>query len=159
MRKQIISVVSLTLTIGRLRRNFFLRLEELWGPRTVDCFANFYTPKLPRFFSPFWNPETSGVDFFVQNLESQNCLVVPLVSLIARVLHYPSLQKARPTIVIPVWLSSSFRPLLTSQPKPFMKDCYQQNGSEALTLGRNLNSFLGSVNFTGNVVAVSLEFL
>ena len=26
-----------------------------------------------------------------------------------------------------------------------MKGCFQQNGSEALTLGRNLNSFLGSV--------------
>ena len=40
-----------------------------------------------------------------------------------------------------------------------MKGCFQQNGSEALTLGRNLNSFLGSVNFTANVVAVTLEFL
>ena len=30
----------------------FLHLEELWGPHTVDCFANFYTVKLPRFFFP-----------------------------------------------------------------------------------------------------------
>ena len=99
------------------------------------------------------------VDFFVQNLAFENCLVVPPVSLIARGLHYLSLQKARATIVIPVWPSSSFWPLLTSQYKPIMKDCFQQNGSDALTLGRNLNSFLGSVNFTGNVVAVRLEFL
>ena len=137
----------------------FPRLEELWGPQTVDCFANFYTAKLPRFFSRFWNPETSGVDFFVQNLESKNCLLVPPVSLIARALHYLSLQKARATIVIPVWPSSSFWPLFTSQYKQFMKGCFQQNGSEALTLGRILNSFLDSVNFTGNVVAVRLEFL
>ena len=137
----------------------FLRLEELWGPHTVDCFANFYTAKLPRFFSRFWNPETSGVDFFVQNLESENCLVVPPVSLIARALLYLSLQKARATIVIPVWPSSSFWPLLTSKYKQFMKGCFQQNGTEALTLGRNLNSFLGSANFTGNVVEVRLEFL
>ena len=41
MRKQIISVVLLTLMIGRLRRNFFLRLQESWGPHIVDCFANF----------------------------------------------------------------------------------------------------------------------
>ena len=99
------------------------------------------------------------MDFFVQNLESENCLVVPPVSLIARALHYLSLQKARATIVIPVWPSSSFWPLLTSQYKPFMKGCFQQNGSEALTLGGNLNSFLGSVDFIGNVVAVRLEFL
>ena len=92
---------------------FFLLLEELWGPHTVDCFSNFYTAKLPRFFSRFWNPETSGVDCFVQNLESENCLVVPSVSLIPRALHYLSLPKARATIVLPVW--SSFWPLLTRE--------------------------------------------
>ena len=137
---------------------FFLRLEKLWGPHTIDRFANFYAARLPRFFSRFWNPGTSGVDFFVQNLESENFLVVPPVSLIALVLHYLSLQKARATIVRPEWPSSSFWPLLTSQGKQFMKDCFQQNGTEALTLGRNLNSFLGSVNFTGDIVAVRLEF-
>ena len=26
----------------------FRLLEDLWGPHIVDCFANFYTPKLPR---------------------------------------------------------------------------------------------------------------
>ena len=96
---------------------------------------------------------------FIQNLESENCLVVPLVCIVARTLHYLSLQKARATIMIPVWPSSSFWPLLTSQYKQFMKGCFQQNGTEAVTSGRNLNPFLGSVNFTGNVVAVKLEFL
>ena len=42
----------------------FLRLEELWGPHTVDCFANFYAAKLPRFFSHFWNLGTLVVDLF-----------------------------------------------------------------------------------------------
>ena len=32
---------------------------------TLDCFANFYAAKLPRFFSSFWNLGTSGVDFFL----------------------------------------------------------------------------------------------
>ena len=39
---------------------FLLRLEELWGPHTVDCFANFYTAKLPRFLSRFWNGDIRG---------------------------------------------------------------------------------------------------
>ena len=51
----------------------FPRSEGLWSPHTVDCFANFYKAKLPRFLSRFWNPATSGVDFFAQNLESENC--------------------------------------------------------------------------------------
>jgi len=85
----------------QITQEFFLCLEELWGHHTVDCFANFYTAKLPRFFFRFWNPGTSGLNFFVQNLESESCLVVPPVPLVARALHYLSLQNARATIVIP----------------------------------------------------------
>ncbi|CAH3199245.1 unnamed protein product [Porites evermanni] len=109
----------------------------------VDCFANYYTAKLPRFFSRFWNPGTSGIDFFAQELSSENCLVVPPVSLVARVIHYLSLQKAMATLVVPLWPSSSFWPLLTSKYRLFMKGCFTLNASQALTLGRNLSSLLG----------------
>ena len=33
--------------------DLFQSLEQLWAPHTVDCFANYYTAKLPRFFSRF----------------------------------------------------------------------------------------------------------
>ena len=46
--------------------DLFQSLEQLWGPHTVDCFAIYYTAKLPRFFSRFWNPGTSGIDFYAQ---------------------------------------------------------------------------------------------
>ena len=134
-------------------------MEELWGPHTVDCFANFYTAKLPRFFSRFWNPGASGIEFFfVQNLESENCLVVLPVPLVARAVHYLSLQKARATIVVPFWPSSSFWPLLTSEYSHFVKGRLEMYGVEALTLGRNFNSFLGSERFTGKVVALRMDF-
>ena len=138
---------------------FFRSLEDLWGPHTVDCFANFYTAKLPKFFSRFWNPGTSGVDFFAQNLEPENCLVDPPVSLVARAVHYLSLHKARATIVVPAWPSSSFWPLITSKYRPYAKGCLLRNGTEALMLGRNLNSFLGSDRFIGMVAALRFEFL
>ena len=48
----------------------------------------------------------------------------PPVSLVARALHYLSLQKARATIVVPVWPSSSFWPLLVGKYKQFMKGCF-----------------------------------
>ena len=95
--------------------DLFQSLEQLWGPHTVDCFANYYTAELPGFFSRFWNPGTSGIDFFAQELSSENCLVVPPVALVARVIHYLSLQKAMATVVVPLWPSSSFWPLLTSK--------------------------------------------
>ena len=85
----------------QISQDLFLSLEELWVPHTGQCFANYYTAKLPRFFSRFWNPGASGIDFFAQELSSENCLVVPLVSLVARVIHYLSLQKAMATLVVP----------------------------------------------------------
>ena len=88
-------------------------MEELRGPHTVDCFANYYTAKLPRFFSLFWNPDAPGIDFFAQELSSKNYSVVPPVPLVARTIHYLSLQKAMATLVVPLWPSSSSWPLLT----------------------------------------------
>ena len=111
----------------QITHDLFLSLEELWGPHTVDCFANYYTAKLPRFFSRFWNPGASGIDFFAQELSSENCLVVPPVSLVARVIHYLSLQKAMATLVVPLWPSSSFWPLLTSKYRSFIKGCFTLN--------------------------------
>ena len=92
----------------QITHDLFLGLEELWGTHTVDCFTNYYTAKLPRFFSRFWNPGALGIDFFAQELSSENCLVVPPVALVARVIRYLSLQKAMATLVVPLLPSSSF---------------------------------------------------
>ena len=40
----------------QISRFLFLQLERLWGPHTVDCFANHYNFKISRFFSRFWTP-------------------------------------------------------------------------------------------------------
>ena len=92
----------------QITHDLFQSFEQLWGPHTDDCFANYYTAKLPRFFSRFWNPGASGIDIFAQELSSENCLVVPPVALVARVIHYLCLQKAMATLVVPLWPSSSF---------------------------------------------------
>ena len=143
----------------QITHDLFQSLEQLWGPHTVDCFANYYTAKLPRFFSRFWNPGASGIDFFAQELSSENCLVVPPVALVARAIQYLSLQKAMATLVVPLWPSSSFWPLITSKYRSFIKGCFTLNAYQAITLGRNLSSFLGSPRFTGEIVALRFKFL
>lgn len=47
------------------------------GSHTVDCLATFYIYKVPRFFSRYWNPGSSGVDAFFQAWQGENCWVVP----------------------------------------------------------------------------------
>jgi len=70
------------------------------------------------------------------------------------------------TTCVSVVLSRYFRcfglfmpPLFCSEGKNSDGIKSPKHATEALPLGRNLNSFLGSVNFTGNVVALRLEFL
>ena len=53
------------------------------GVHLVDCIASYYNMKVCNFFSRFWNSSCSGVDFFVQNLDGENCLVVAPLKLIA----------------------------------------------------------------------------
>ena len=78
------------------------------GPHSVDCFADYYNQKLPKYFSRFWNPNSSGVDFFFQPLRGENCSVVPPVGIIPRVLHYLKSQQAGGTLVVPLWPLSHF---------------------------------------------------
>ena len=123
----------------------------------MDCFASYYNKKVKNFFSRFWNPGCSGVDFFVQNLEGENCLVVPPVSLIARAIHYLHVSRAVATLVVPFWPSSYFWPIISRKLSRFVVD-YKRFEAAALGQGRNINSFLGSDRFTGFILAVRMKF-
>ena len=58
----------------QVTEDVFKELDSLWGPHTVDCFATNYNRKIARYFSRFWNPETSGIDaLFMQPWEVENC--------------------------------------------------------------------------------------
>ena len=135
----------------------FRSLEESWGVHSVDCFASYYNKKVENFFSRFWNPGCSGVDFFVQNLEGENCLVVPPVSLIARAIHYLHVSRAVATLVVPFWPSSYFWPIISRKFSRFVVG-YKCFEATALEQGQNINSFLGSDRFTGFILAVRMKF-
>lgn len=73
--------------IARFQSIVFMSLEKSWGfIQRIVLQVNV----IIRFSLDFGthNAGCSGVDFFVQNLEGENCLVVPPVSFIARVIHY-----------------------------------------------------------------------
>ena len=142
----------------QITEEFFLFLDGRWGPHSVDCFANYYNHKLPKYFSRFWNPNTSGVDFFFQSLRGENCLVVPPVGIVPRVLHYLKSQRAVGTLVVPLWPSAHFWPLITHKYSSYLVAHSIHIGNEVLTRGRNLNSLLGSDLFTGNIIAFRLKF-
>ena len=98
------------------------------------------------------------MDFFAQNLEGENCLVVPPVSLIARAIHYLHVSRAVATLVVPFWPSSYFWPIISRKFSRFVVG-YKFFEATALEQGRNVNSFLGSDRFTGFILAVRMKFL
>ena len=142
----------------QISRFLFLQLERLWGPHTVDCFANHYNFKISRFFSRFWTPGCAGIGFFVQSLSYENCLVVPSVCLVSNALHYMFEQKAVGSLVVPFWPSSSFWPLISTVYANFIVDYRVFSGDGSLEHGRNLNALLSSERFNGSVMAVRLIF-
>ncbi|CAB4013206.1 Hypothetical predicted protein, partial [Paramuricea clavata] len=130
-------------------------VEEAWGPHTIDCFANYYNTKTRRFFSwHSWNPDCTGVDFFVQSITGENCLVVPPICLIARALHYLQKHKAEAAVIVPFWPSSYFWPVILRHMASFIVEYKVINGREVLTHGRNANSLLGSERFCGKLLAL-----
>lgn len=76
----------------------------------------------------------------------------------ARTLQYMYLQRAIGTIVVPVWPSSTFWPLIERFYFDHIEDYYVANGSDALVHGRNTNSLLGSRYFKGYVAALRCNF-
>ena len=48
-------------------QEFFIFMNNLWGPFTIDRFASHTNTKLARFNSVFWNPGSENVDCFSVN--------------------------------------------------------------------------------------------
>ena len=140
----------------QLSEECFTLLERDWGPHTLDCFASFYNAKVKRFYSRFWNPGTAGVDAFFQPWEGENCLVVPPVSIIPRVLNFMSTFDIQATLVVPHWPSSSFWPLLWQRYAPWITDYQYFQGNRACIHGRNKKSILGSPQWEGQIIALRM---
>ena len=64
----------------------FRKIDSIWGPHTIDRFANKINAELVRLNSRFWNPGTEAVNAFVLDWKGENNYVCPPV-----LPHYPRL--------------------------------------------------------------------
>ena len=81
---------------------------------------------MPRFNSRFLQPGAEAVDAFSQDWSSDNNWLVPPTTLIGRVLCHIRDCKAVGTLILPMWKSAQFWPLLCSDGvhlNSFVKDC------------------------------------
>ena len=140
-----------------ITEGFFKFLNNLYGPFSVDAFANFYNAKVGKFFSLYHCPRSSGVNAFAQNWHGENVLMVPPVSAIGEALGHLLACKAKGVLVAPKWSSAYFWPLLLSRHSIFITDIKIFKGKNVLVHGLNKNSLLGAPYFNGDVMAVALN--
>ena len=136
----------------------FHLLNNSFRAYTVDCFADHKNHKLPKFFSRFWWPDTSGIDAFFQNWQGENCLLVPPIPLVSKTLIYMHQCHASGTLVAPIWPSAPFWPLLVSKFAQYINTYLVLVGNSALQHGNNKNSLLGSETWNGYIAAFHLDF-
>ena len=95
-----------------LNPELFSMLDDLWGPHTVDRFANADNTQIERFNSRFWCPGSEAVDAFTVDWHGENNWLCPPMSLVPRVLRHAVACKAQGTLIVPLWRSAPYWPLL-----------------------------------------------
>ena len=96
----------------QVNQAIFQQVQNAWGPFTLDCFTSGYNSKLRRFHSKFWVPNTEAVDTFTVNWAGEACWLVPPLHLVGRTLRHAEACKANGALVVPMWKSAAFWPLL-----------------------------------------------
>ena len=141
---------------------FFHFIDSLWGPCTIDRFANEKNAKTPRFNSKHWNPGSEAVDAFAQDWGKETNWLVPPIHLIPQVILHAERCAAAGILLVPAWRSAPFWPLLFAddgRPKPWILDTITyQDPTGILELGDYKRSLLGSPRFKSPLTLIRFNF-
>ena len=97
-----------------LNLSVFALLTSIWGPHTVDRFADYHNCQLPRFNSRCWSPGLEAVDTSTTNWSAESNWWCPPVALIPRVITHVQACGARGTLIVPEWQTPPFWAVLHS---------------------------------------------
>jgi hypothetical protein len=99
----------------RLNPVIFRQIEAFFGVRfTIDRMANFQNAQTERYNSFFADLAQEAVDCFSQDWKKEINYCCPELSQIANVLAHVRLCRARAVLVVPVWHSAAWFPLLSA---------------------------------------------
>jgi ribonuclease HI len=140
---------------------FFKFMDSLWGPHTIDRFADNFNAKLRRFNSKFWCSGSEHVDGFSISWAGENNWIVPPIASVPKVIKHLKVCNAKGTLVVPDWPSASFWPMLFSQ-HSIWKDIIHQvirfsDASDIYVHGRNHNSMFGSNRMRSHVLCIRVN--
>ena len=87
-------------------------ISNKYGPFSVDRFANNLNKKVNKFNSKYFCPGTLHVNAFTDEWSRDHNWLCPPISCIGSVLRHLILSKARGTLLVPIWPSSYYWPLI-----------------------------------------------
>jgi len=87
-------------------------LDSFWGPHSLDAFASFSNAQVQAFVSRYPDPESQHVDFFSVTAPEGNLWLFPPFACLNKTLAKVRDEELQATIVVPLWPSRPFWPLL-----------------------------------------------
>ena len=135
----------------------FVLINNRFGPFIVDRFADNINTKLPRFNSKFYCPGSECVNAFTANWRNETNWLCPPVALIGSVLRHMKICKSNGTLLVPIWPSAYFWPLIYPNGRlmaSFVKDFIVVK-PYFVSSGENI-VFKGYTSF--NCLALSIRF-
>ena len=133
----------------------FKFISKCFGPFTVDRFADSNNKKLDRFNSKHYCPGTENVNAFTENWNKENNLLCPPISLIGSTIKHLKFCKARGTLLVPVWRSAYFWPLLFPNGIHTASFVKEFRVVKPFFISNNCNIFKGYTNFDCMALRVS----
>jgi hypothetical protein len=93
----------------------FRKLNQEWGPFSIDAFASRVNCQMRPFWSQYNDPDTAGRDALQQNWSCHNLYLFPPYALIPRTLSLlGDWHVTSATIVVPLWPTQPWWPLILS---------------------------------------------
>ncbi len=122
-----------------VKLEYFEICQSRFGFYSFDRFANQFNAKTQNFNSRFFQPSSSGVDAFAFDWSGHKNWLCPPVNLIAQTIIHVQECCAEGTLVVPVWRSAQFWPMLfpSGDPAPFIRGIIKvPRNSSVFTPGR-----------------------
>lgn len=147
----------------KLNPAIFASLDAAWGPHTVDRFASHSNNLVPRFYSRFSCPNSLGVDCFAHPWKGENNWCNPPFHLIALVLAVLKEQRAEATVIVPVWPTQSWWPIVAVSKTlfaPFVVGCrIVSRRADTFLSGHGSGNTVGSGVPSWQPIALRISFV
>ena len=130
----------------RIQMDSFNKLQEEFGPWTMDWFASDWSRRLERFASRFWTVGCEHTDAFSQDWGEEEGFFHPPLEVLASVLEKVEKYGARGVIVVPDWPGSEVDSLMQQASKVVELMAVRSMEFES-PLWRKDNTFRGWPNF------------